>query len=108
MKSSLIFGIALLVCWRGLAELLSCFSFACRALGKIGPAAKSAVPALIERANDERSPVREAAIQALGEIGLDARSAVPVLRAALKDKDATIRAAAVDALRRVEKTESKK
>ena len=49
-------------------------------VGKIGPGASDAVPALIALVKDERSPFQETAIEALGEIGPEAKEAVPVLR----------------------------
>jgi HEAT repeat protein len=49
-------------------------------LGKIGPDARAAVPALIVEAKWDR-----AAIEALGRIGPDAAAAVPVLAELLKD-----------------------
>jgi HEAT repeat protein len=50
-------------------------------LGRIGPDARAAVPALIEAAKGKD----RAAIEALGQIGPDAAAAVPVLTELLKD-----------------------
>ncbi len=55
------------------------------ALGKIGPAAKEAVPALIAALKDEDKDVRVYAASALGHIGPAAKEAVPALEAAARD-----------------------
>ena len=55
-------------------------------LGRIGPAAKEAVPALAEALNDRDHYVRSRAVSALGRIGPAAKAAVPALTGALKDK----------------------
>lgn len=55
-------------------------------LGKIGPAAKKAVSALIKVLNDEDECVRDAAAEALGKIGAAAKEAIPALIEALKEK----------------------
>jgi hypothetical protein len=52
---------------------------AASALGRIGPAAAEAVPALIERLRDDKGEVRRSAASALGQIGLAAAEAVPAL-----------------------------
>ena len=61
---------------------------AAHALGRLGPKAKAAVPALIETLNDKkpRYTVRVAAAQALAEIGPDAEAAIPALIDILNDK----------------------
>ena len=61
---------------------------AAAALGKIGPAAKAAVPALIKvlKENYESIEVREQAEAVLGKIGPAAKAAVPALIRVLKDK----------------------
>jgi HEAT repeat protein/lysophospholipase L1-like esterase len=56
-------------------------------LGRVGSAARQAVPDLIEAVSDARPDVRWRAVWALGQIGPDAASAVPVLRTALGDAD---------------------
>jgi HEAT repeat protein len=76
-----------------------------RALGKLGPAAKSAVPVLIETLNRERedgSMVGCIAVT-LGQIGPDARAAVPSLKEMLVRRDASISTSAALALWRIEK-----
>jgi HEAT repeat protein len=60
-------------------------SDAAMALGGIGPAAKAAVPALIEALNDKGFNVRYWAATSLGQIGPAAKDAVPALIEALKD-----------------------
>src|SRR5262249_30913902 len=57
---------------------------AAQAIEKIGPAAKDAVPALIQTLKDNDPDVREGAARALGEIGPGAKDAVPALVDALK------------------------
>lgn len=76
-------------------------------LGKIGPAAKAAVPALIALVktlkDKEFNPrtqtdVRGAAVKALGKIGPAAKAAVPALIEILKEKYSATRWAAATAL----------
>ncbi len=50
------------------------------AIASMGPAAKSAVPALVKNLTDESSAVRYSSALALGEIGPDAQEAVPALK----------------------------
>ena len=71
-----------------------------RALGKIGPGAKAAVPALINALrNDANNSLRQDAARALGQIGPEASAAIPVLIRWLKDGDENDRRAALFALR---------
>lgn len=49
------------------------------ALGRLGPAAVTALPQLIEALADRDAGVREAAASAVGEIGPEARDALPTL-----------------------------
>ncbi len=65
------------------------------ALGKQGPAASAAVPALRKALKDPDRDVRKAATRALVKMGA---AAVPALRKALKDPDEGVRKAAADAL----------
>ena len=68
------------------------------ALGKIGQAAKPAVPLLIQAAKNERERMRSVAIFALWKIGPAAQEAIPVLIESLNEKDSTIRGMASLAL----------
>jgi HEAT repeat protein len=79
-------------------------------LARAGPAAKSAVPTLLERLKDpqglperDRVHTRKTLVFALGRIGPDAKEAVPVLLAILREPDVEddLRLAVVDALRRI-------
>ncbi|MDZ4817700.1 MAG: HEAT repeat domain-containing protein [Planctomycetota bacterium] len=73
------------------------------ALAAIGPAAKGAVPALINELNDVKSveTVPSAAF-ALGKIGPDAAAAVPVLREKLASEDLRAKMASAWALRQLQ------
>jgi HEAT repeat protein len=71
------------------------------AIGSMGPAAKAAVPALIEALSDPEPTVRFPACIALKEIGPDAAEAVPALRAALEDRNDDVAAMARKALLRI-------
>ncbi len=71
---------------------------AANTLGKMGPAAKKAVPKLVAAMKDPEPLVREHAAEALGEIGPDAKDAIPALTQALKDSDARVRRDAVRSL----------
>src|SRR5208283_1035516 len=80
------------------------------ALQELGPAAREAVPALIDALSDTEEMVREWAANALGgigpgareaalgKIGPEARDAVPALIEALKAPDTVIRGNAANAL----------
>ena len=72
-----------------------------RMLARIGPAAKAAVPALVEIATDGDAAARSEALLALAAIGPDADAAVPAAIAALKGQDAKLRFSAVYALGRI-------
>jgi HEAT repeat protein/aminoglycoside phosphotransferase (APT) family kinase protein len=52
---------------------------ALRVLGKLGPAASEAVPAVVQAMVDPNPRIRLAAIRALGQIGPEAESAIPEL-----------------------------
>jgi len=56
-------------------------------LGKIGPAARSAVPLLLDTMEDRDGYLRAKVILALGGIGPDARAAVPLLVGILKKRE---------------------
>jgi HEAT repeat protein len=79
---------------------------AAEALGRLGPEAKAAVPALISALNDPAARI-DAAL-ALGEIGPAARSAIPALTSIAdekKPKDKALKKAAADALRKIQTKE---
>jgi HEAT repeat protein len=71
-------------------------------LGKYGPEAKGAVPAIADALKDPDASVRIGAAYALARIGLDAEAAVPALKNALKDKDRKVRAGAAYALKQIQ------
>ncbi len=68
------------------------------ALGRIGPAAASAIAALAEALRDERMIVRASAAKALGRMGETAAPAVPALARALRDDYCLVRRNAAEAL----------
>ena len=71
---------------------------AARALGRIGPKAKPAVPALAKLLKDGDVLLRWSTAKALGEIDPAAPTAAAVLAEALKDKNREVREAAASAL----------
>mgnify|MGYP002778595507 CR=1 FL=1 len=69
------------------------------ALGSMGAAAHSAIPALSVTALADKSPVvRSSAAYALGSMGAAAESAVPALTVALQDEDRSVRSMVVSAI----------
>jgi TolB-like protein len=74
---------------------------AARRLGEIGPAAKTAVPALTAALRDQSPYVRFKAAEALGKIGRDARSAVPELKRLRSDPEKGVQANAWEALKMI-------
>jgi HEAT repeat protein len=74
-------------------------SGAASVLGEIGPAAKDAVPDLIEALKDR--DMRPIAVGALGRIGPAAKDAVPALIEALKDQHFIVCNAAAKALEQI-------
>lgn len=68
------------------------------AISGMGPAAKAAVPALIEALNDPEASVRFPVCIALREIGPEAKDAVPALTKALDDRNDDVAAMARKAL----------
>jgi HEAT repeat protein len=58
---------------------------ASRTLGKIGPAAKVALPDLLPHFQDSEDKVREHAAETIGDIGPEAASAIPQLEKSLTD-----------------------
>jgi len=71
---------------------------AASALAKIGPRAKSAVPALIETLKDDHKLVRTQSIAALGKIGPAAVDAIPMLSRFAEDGDFAMRGVATAAI----------
>jgi len=69
---------------------------AARTIGKIGPAALSALPPLLVSINDAESNVREHSAEAIGDIGPTAAEGIPALESALTDVNDKVRR---DALR---------
>lgn len=67
-------------------------------IARMGPAAKSAVPALIKALKDPEPAVRFPVCIALREIGPDAKDAVPALKEALEDRNEDVAAMARRAL----------
>ncbi len=74
---------------------------AAEALGKIGPDAVDATPALVAALYDPGENVRASAAEALGKIGPAAAAAAPALLAALYDRDKNVRASAAEALGKI-------
>ncbi len=68
-----------------------------QALGKVGPAARTAGPALLELLRDPRGPVRASAARALAQVA-EARLAVPGLVQLLHDPEVPVRGYAILAL----------
>jgi uncharacterized protein (TIGR03067 family) len=75
--------------------------FAARTLGRIGPPARKAVPALIVAVQDPERWVRNSAVWALGKIGPAAKPAVPRLKASLTCGDHMIQDSAAIALKEI-------
>ena len=68
------------------------------AISGMGPAARAAVPALIEALDDPAATVRFPVCVALREIGPDAKDAVPALTRVLDDRNEDVAAMARKAL----------
>jgi hypothetical protein len=73
--------------------------YAALSLGYIGPAAKLAIPLLMEYFNHTNALMRFAAVKSVTQIGGDPKLVVPAMRKVLKDPDDRIRFNAVAALR---------
>ena len=70
-------------------------------MGRIGPAAAKAVPALIGAVRDPDLKVRTHAVAALGQIGPNANLAVAVLTEALRSEEGAVRSGAVTSLSKI-------
>jgi HEAT repeat protein len=71
-------------------------------LGRMGPIAKPAIPALVRvLREDDALMVREYAAFALGELGKGDTTAIAALTKALNDEGATLRVSATNALKRL-------
>lgn len=75
---------------------------AARALGRLGPLAAKAVPALAAASRDPEAQVRLAVVYALGKAGSMTPPALAALKAAAKDEDAQVRKAAQEAWPQIE------
>jgi len=71
------------------------------ALGRMGPEAEAAVPALAHALKDQDILVRIAAAEALGKMGPAAKGAVPALNGALQDDNEAVRWYAEYALQQI-------
>lgn len=67
-------------------------------LGRIGPKAREAVPALIAGLNDSDEVVRMVSAQSLGMVGQHSEQAVPALTRALQDLSQAVRIESINAL----------
>ncbi|MGD2127438.1 MAG: HEAT repeat domain-containing protein [Desulfobacteraceae bacterium] len=74
---------------------------AAEALGKIGPEAAEAVPALIRSLKSVDDLVRARAAEALGDIGAAAEEAVPLLVKGLEDENSYARVKSAEALGKI-------
>jgi HEAT repeat protein len=72
-------------------------------LGKMGPAARKAIPSLIDLLNSGSVQDRKLAVVTLGYIG--AAEAILALRHALRDRDEVVRRLVASALSRIDATE---
>jgi HEAT repeat protein len=74
---------------------------AARCLGQMGPAARPAVPALVEALRDADDVTRVLVAEVLGRIGPGAAAAVPALAEALREPDDPISRTAAGALEQI-------
>lgn len=71
-------------------------------VGKIGPAAKDAVPVLVTKLDSENSQVSYRAAVALGNMGPAANAAVPALRSKLNSESSLLKSGVETALKNIE------
>ncbi len=74
---------------------------AAEALGKMGPEAADAIPALQALLKDEQASVREMGAEVLGQMGEQAAAAIPALRELLRDEQVPVRTKAAEVLGRM-------
>lgn len=79
-----------------------------KTLGRIGPAAAPAVPALTTLLGRKAMWPRYAAVEALGRVGPAAAPALPAVLKLTKDPDGEVAAAAREAARRLNRSRPKK
>jgi HEAT repeat protein len=76
---------------------------AIKALAKLGPKARAAVPALLRSAANDEPSIRSLAVGALATIG--DRTVIPSLQGLLEDKDQFVREAARESLEKLSDAE---
>ena len=72
------------------------------ALGGFGPAAKEAVPVLVDSLKEQNFRIRSKAAVALGRIGRDAKDAITALKEVLQDENKVVQKNAEWALSEIE------
>jgi HEAT repeats/Carboxypeptidase regulatory-like domain len=82
-------------------------SWSAQAIGRIGPEASPAVPALIDLLKGPGEASRNGACIALGDIGSAARDALPALYQALQDPSKDVRKFAQQAIDKIQNQEAK-
>jgi HEAT repeat protein len=70
-------------------------------LGRMGPEAKEAVPALLELLHEQSAQNRKLAAWTLGYIGQGAVEAIPALLVTIRDADEGVRKMACEALEKI-------
>jgi HEAT repeat protein len=80
---------------------------ACEGLGKLGPAARPAIPLLVETMRDDDNTLRTAAGTALDNIGLFDKTQLDLILSCLTDKQVEVRRFAVRSLRELECDDAK-
>lgn len=80
---------------------------ALQSLHNLGPAAKVAVPFLVQLLKNDDTQVRLNAVECLGDVGPDAREAIPALQEELKDPVKKVRSEAAEALEEIDQSPDK-